>query len=1193
MRSRNSRRIRSLCCGRQSLIVAWCFLSTAAVAAKASTTNVFASEELGSNPGPSNILRDRQSNTLLRKPRPNQYATRIIGGSSAKEGRYPYIVAILTEGGSDSMAPACGGTLIAPDIVLTAAHCRNSRLRTVHVGRYDRTNPSENFESFTIEEMISHPEYKEDGLDHDIMILKLSGVSNTPPVTLNRDPTIPSSDDDLLVLGFGVTQVGGDLSLFASETMQVGIVQHVPNDVCDAARSPGIDETYQGRITEDMLCAWGDGVDACQGDSGSGMIAQGRTIGEDVQVGITSWGFRCAHPDFPGVYSRVSHLWDWIASQVCSVSREPPLGFKCHAMAGINGLLAGSGTNNVGQQSTTSSSQLVAVTLKIRFDSYASEVGWTLKDSSGKTIAAMPYNSYEDGRTRAIRTFFIPEGRQYTFIIEDSYRDGLCCTQPGHYALATRNARGETKLLIYGMGDFGAAEAQRFVVPTASNSDGNTDEEDDGDVISSLKLDKGTVPMRILLRLDENPTETGWILQRIGFHTEIVARMPTGAYTVSHEQVIVEMDLEEDELYRFVLLDEGGNGIDGGRIRIFIGRFSSQGISPLVFNHDGSFTSSLDHTFLASQRQLQPPAPLPASNHDFLTLEIRMDLYPEEIGFQVRADTIEGVVAVQKRASDLIFFRPPRFYNASHTNQVVHETIPLPQGDSTSVHHFSLIMIDASGDGLCCRWQGRLRGTGYVLFHGDPINGEILVSSSFTDTAREAYSFGLELGGVSKEDDRTEIQPALINTSPNPLAKVSLRVIVMLDDHPYETGYKISDSMGRLLVDVAPGKFRDENTTVKETFSLFPGVYTFAIIDSHGDGIAKQAGEIAFEVVLMDANGITVVSGDGQFEQQKEYAFVIEGELATVPVLITMDDANGDGDKLDIGFQVERLDLPEADAVVATFAPGQHLNFDQGVTGSLVLQSGGLYRLSLLGHANITGTVDTRMAIGSKAGLTDVDIHHHEQSKFLARPDGEQLIDISNDEYLSLSIPPELHSHEIDWVLLVLDAAENQGQPLARRAVISYGPDVTSAHEDYRNSIEMIPLPQLDTNQKQSFMLIVSHSAGEGCCVGSAKTGLIQLFQGHPDDKKVLVGTSFDGKSRLVEIFHLFPDEDPGSRPSDSLGSTTTASSTTTAEEESPGDDSDFLGTGLIVSVVFVVMSYLIIRTYRGKDTLPSSSESS
>ena len=76
-----------------------------------------------------------------------------------------------------------------------------------------------------------------------------------------------------------------------------------------------------------------------------------------------------------------------------------------------------------------------------------------------------------------------------------------------------------------------------------------------------------------------------------------------------------------------------------------------------------------------------------------------MDLYPEEISFQLREEAATGAIAIERKASNVVFFRPPRFYNTSHTNRVVREMIPIPAGSRGLLQHFNLVMNDAFGDG--------------------------------------------------------------------------------------------------------------------------------------------------------------------------------------------------------------------------------------------------------------------------------------------------------------------------------------------------------------------------------------------------------------------------------------------------------------------------------------------------------------
>jgi hypothetical protein len=106
-------------------------------------------------------------------------------------------------------------------------------------------------------------------------------------------------------------------------------VKVITNEVCGQS-SDGRDD-YYGQITDNMLCARvkGGGKDACQGDSGGPLVGT-NDDGDLVQVGVVSWGIGCAEAAFPGVYSRVSRVWDWIEEEVCANSASPiPDHYNC------------------------------------------------------------------------------------------------------------------------------------------------------------------------------------------------------------------------------------------------------------------------------------------------------------------------------------------------------------------------------------------------------------------------------------------------------------------------------------------------------------------------------------------------------------------------------------------------------------------------------------------------------------------------------------------------------------------------------------------------------------------------------------------------------------------------------------------------------------------------------------------------
>merc|ERR1712151_1200266 len=64
--------------------------------------------------------------------------------------------------------------------------------------------------------------------------------------------------------------------------------------------------SYNGDVDKDtMICASREERDSCQGDSGGPLIIKGDDATSDVLIGIVSWGFGCAEPTYPGVYTNV------------------------------------------------------------------------------------------------------------------------------------------------------------------------------------------------------------------------------------------------------------------------------------------------------------------------------------------------------------------------------------------------------------------------------------------------------------------------------------------------------------------------------------------------------------------------------------------------------------------------------------------------------------------------------------------------------------------------------------------------------------------------------------------------------------------------------------------------------------------------------------------------------------------------
>lgn len=252
---------------------------------------------------------------------------RIIGGSEAKRFRYSYVTSLQTKEGTT----ICGGTLVAPDMVLSAAHCIGIFERVV-IGQHNVQD--ENFGVYDVEAVFQHPWYSftDDNMDinYDFLLVKLNQtVHGYRPVELNRDMELPRRlGDSLTVLGWGATDVEGTEM---SDYLRKVDLEYIPNDVCESSGTWIDDQyySYHGFIEENMLCAWGQEKDACLGDSGGPLIVEGNDAVADVQVGIVSFGVGCMNPDFPAIYARVSdQLW-WIDAVICGLSADPPPAFRC------------------------------------------------------------------------------------------------------------------------------------------------------------------------------------------------------------------------------------------------------------------------------------------------------------------------------------------------------------------------------------------------------------------------------------------------------------------------------------------------------------------------------------------------------------------------------------------------------------------------------------------------------------------------------------------------------------------------------------------------------------------------------------------------------------------------------------------------------------------------------------------------
>lgn len=227
----------------------------------------------------------------------------VVGGSPADIADFPYAVALTDASGSQF----CGGSLIADDKVLTAAHCAEGQDPADVVAVTGRTDLTTNEGAETpVSDIWIHPDYTSVTSGADVAVLTLaSPVAGAQPIELASATDGPSYTPgaDATVAGWGTTSEGGP----TSDTLLQGTVPVTSDEDCAAAY--GSDYDAQG-----MVCAGlpEGGVDACQGDSGGPLVVDG------VLAGVVSWGNGCARPNTPGVYARVGTYADDIAQQLAS-----------------------------------------------------------------------------------------------------------------------------------------------------------------------------------------------------------------------------------------------------------------------------------------------------------------------------------------------------------------------------------------------------------------------------------------------------------------------------------------------------------------------------------------------------------------------------------------------------------------------------------------------------------------------------------------------------------------------------------------------------------------------------------------------------------------------------------------------------------------------------------------------------------
>ncbi|XP_050420466.1 venom protease-like [Adelges cooleyi] len=249
---------------------------------------------------------------------------KIVGGSPPKLDDWPWMVAL---GFRDAYKPEiplqwlCGGTLISNRYVVTAAHCTTGvggrQITIARVGELD-LNPNvkdgASPQDIPVSKIIAHELYNGERVVNDIALLKLES-----PVTFNAHvqpiclPSITKMKFKNFVK-FSPTVIGYGSTNFRQPTSSALLEVVVP--VLDNAECERAYKKTSATIDERVICAGylQGGKDACQGDSGGPlMLPNGKQY---YLIGVVSFGYKCAEPGYPGIYTRVTYFVDWIIETI-------------------------------------------------------------------------------------------------------------------------------------------------------------------------------------------------------------------------------------------------------------------------------------------------------------------------------------------------------------------------------------------------------------------------------------------------------------------------------------------------------------------------------------------------------------------------------------------------------------------------------------------------------------------------------------------------------------------------------------------------------------------------------------------------------------------------------------------------------------------------------------------------------------
>ena len=237
----------------------------------------------------------RSSRFVDPSPARSDVSPRIIGGTDAGRDVHPFQVALLSKEQSNNLsAQFCGGVLVAPIYIVTAAHCVDfwsnpAKQVDVLVGTQQLDGSGRRV---AVQRVFVHPGYNSKTADYDVAVVELAA-----PVTDIAFAKVADTQPNTAGTRLRTTGWGTRTPNVADTPVALQMVDIPFAPTCGSLRP----------ITSRMICAGGEaGKSSCEGDSG-GPLTINRGAGYTELVGIVSWGIKdCGAAGYPVAYANVA-----------------------------------------------------------------------------------------------------------------------------------------------------------------------------------------------------------------------------------------------------------------------------------------------------------------------------------------------------------------------------------------------------------------------------------------------------------------------------------------------------------------------------------------------------------------------------------------------------------------------------------------------------------------------------------------------------------------------------------------------------------------------------------------------------------------------------------------------------------------------------------------------------------------------